>query len=507
MEDKLYVGDELSRLAVANLEGTIAKNGALVVDTGKRTGRSPKARFIVKDDVTKKTVAWGKTNQAMTTEKFNSLWNKACEYKHGRNIYKQNLSLGHDENYAISVVTETELASHAMFLQNMFINKELSCPERPQWHLISLAELNIDTKAEDLEEDGVVVINFTSRQVLILGMKYAGEMKKALFSVLNFILPSEDVFPMHCAASSDENGNTALYFGLSGTGKTTLSADPSRLLIGDDEHGWSKSGIFNFEGGCYAKCIDLCQKQEPVIWDAIRHGTLLENVVLDANLNPDFADSSKTKNSRAAYPLDFINNRVDPAIAGHPNSVIFLTCDLFGVLPAVSLLDKRQAAYYFLSGYTALVGSTEVGSSAEIATTFSTCFGAPFFARPPQVYADLLIKRLDETGAQVLLVNTGWFGGQYGKGKRFPINITRSIVNAAIKEKIDVKSCWTLPGFEFLVPEKLSDIDGNWLDPRLSWQDRSEYERCSLELRTAFINNFNTTGASDDIKQSGPRVD
>ncbi len=494
--------------ALTNSEGVLASNGALAIETGKRTGRSPKARYIVQDIITETSVAWGPINRPMTTDKFNSLWDKAIAYKADKETHTQDLSLGHDSRYAIGIKTETELAAHALFLKNMFIDKSLDS-NGLKWQLLSLANMELDPATEGLEEDGLVAINFAKRKVLICGMRYSGEMKKSLFSVLNFILPETNVLPMHCAASADKAGNTALFFGLSGTGKTTLSADPKRLLIGDDEHGWSDSGIFNFEGGCYAKCYNLSPEQEPLIWQAIRPGALLENVVLDSNLSPDYSDDSKTKNSRVAYPLSFIEQRVNSGCGQHPTAVIFLTCDLFGVLPAVSLLDNAQAAYYFLSGYTALVGSTEMGSGSDIAPTFSACFGAPFFARPSEVYAELLQKRLTETGAQVLLVNTGWFGGRHGakSSARYPINITRQVVNAALDTKIDPAACWQLPGFNFMVPNALTGVDSKWLDPRLSWNDADNYNASSHELQQAFANNMRTMNVSSNIMQAGPNID
>lgn len=490
--------------ALANNEGILSTTGALAIDTGKRTGRSPKARFIVQDNITTDSVDWGSVNLPMQTSTFTKLWAKAKAYD--AKTFKQSLSLGHDPSYAIGVEVETELAAHALFLKNMFIERKIDSPNN--WQLLSLANLTIDPAEYELTEDGVVAINFTERKVLILGMRYSGEMKKSLFSVLNFILPTVDVLPMHCAASADFDGNTALFFGLSGTGKTTLSADPKRLLIGDDEHGWSPSGIFNFEGGCYAKCYNLSAQQEPLIWQAIRAGAILENVVHKPSGQPDYSDASKTKNSRVAYPLDFIEQRVKSGCGAHPTSVVFLTCDLYGVLPAVSLLDNLQAAYYFLSGYTALVGSTEMGSSSDIAPTFSTCFGAPFFARPAVEYAEMLTKRLSETNAQVLLVNTGWYGGRYGAkdSARFPIDITRSIVNAALNTRLAESDCWQLPGFNFMVPKLLPDVADSWLDPRQKWADLAEYQASTLELQTAFCNNMAKLAVSEEILSAGPSL-
>lgn len=491
--------------AVASGEGLLTNNGTLCIETGKRTGRSPKARYIVKDELTSESVAWGNINQPISPEKFDDFWERAEQSE--TKLHEQNLVLGHDSQYSININAKTELAAHALFLKNMFIEASFNI-KRPCWQLVSIPSLTFNPEQEGLQEDGLVIINFSKQKVLICGMRYSGEMKKAMFSVLNYILTFEDVLPMHCAASADANGNSALYFGLSGTGKTTLSADPDRLLIGDDEHGWSSNGIFNFEGGCYAKCIDLKQEYEPIIWQAIRPGALLENVVLDHEKKPDYSDTSKTKNTRVAYPLAFVPNRVESAQAKHPATVIFLTCDLFGVLPPVSVLGLEQSAYYFLSGYTALVGSTEMGSSSDIAPTFSTCFGAPFFARPAEVYVDLLRKRLQETNAQVLLVNTGWYGGKYGSenSSRYPISVTRSIINSALANRISESDCWQLPGFELLVPNNLSGVDNKWLDPRNSWADLTEYQHNSLLLQQAFVDNMAQMQVSQAIIDLGPKV-
>lgn len=492
--------------SIGNKEGVLTNKGVLCIATGKRTGRSPKARFIVQDVNTAETVDWGLINQPMSSEKFAQLWQNAQEFD--RNLYQQSLQLGHDPKYAININASTELAAHALFLENMFLVGD-SIANRPTWELLSIASLTINPQEAGLTEDGLVAINFTSKQVLICGMQYCGEMKKAMFSVLNYILPAEGVLPMHCAASADINGNSALYFGLSGTGKTTLSADPDRFLLGDDEHGWSDAGIFNFEGGCYAKCINLSEANEPVIYQAIKPGALLENVVLDSQQKPDYDDVSKTKNTRVSYPLNFIPQRVEPAVAKHPDNVLFLTCDLFGVLPPVAVLSQDQALYYFLSGYTALVGSTEMGSTADVSPTFSTCFGAPFFPRSAQVYADLLKQRLLETKAQVLLVNTGWYGGEYGASgsARYPINITRAIVNSALATKIQAADCWQFPGFEFLVPNSLSGVDAKWLDPRNSWNNPAEFNASSLKLRQAFVDNMLKMKVANDITLAGPKID
>ena len=498
---------DLIDTTIDNKEGIIAENGALVVKTGKRTGRSPKDRFIVNDATTKDTIAWGNINQPISTEKFNQLWQLATDYLSDKKTYNGHYAVGADPEYQIEVQVTTELAWHLLFCQVLFIRDFQKNNQRTRWTLLNAANFKTDPDRDGVNGDAAVILDFTQHRILVCGTQYAGEMKKAMFSVLNYLLPEKKVLPMHCSANVGETGDVALFFGLSGTGKTTLSADPNRYLIGDDEHGWGANGVFNFEGGCYAKCINLSEKNEPLIWHAIKNGSVLENVVLDTQGNPNYNDVSLTENTRAAYPLEHIEKRIIENRSGQPKAVIFLTCDLYGVLPPVAHLSHAQAAYYFLSGYTALVGSTEVGSVTGVQPTFSTCFGAPFFPRPAHVYADLLIHHLKETGAPVYLVNTGWTGGAYGEGgKRFSIPTTRAVITAILDGSIQKNKFTILPQFNIEIPTHLHDVDPTLLDPRTTWKNHDDYKAYAIKLITAFQANFKKYNVSAEISTAGPTI-
>ncbi len=428
----------LVEAALRRGESVLAARGSLVAETGKRTGRSPKDKFTVKDAITADKVAWGSANQPFPPEKFDALYERVLDYLKGKELFVQDLFSGADPKYQLPIQVINEYAWHNLFVRQLFIRptpEELQT-HKPEFTIVSAPGFRADPTRDGTNSEVFVLVNFSKKLVLIGGTEYAGEMKKSIFGVMNFVLPQRNVFPMHCSANIGADGVAALFFGLSGTGKTTLSADPSRRLIGDDEHGWSATGVFNFEGGCYAKCIRLSQENEPQIWNALGFGSVLENVMLDPVTRiPDYDDESKTENTRAAYPVEFIDNAVIPGFGGHPKNVVFLTADAFGVLPPVSKLTPEQAMFHFMSGYTAKVAGTEAGVT-EPQATFSTCFGAPFMPLPPKVYAEMLGQRLREHDAQCWLVNTGWQGGPYGVGKRMSLPYTRAMVNALVEGKL-----------------------------------------------------------------------
>tara|TARA_B100000459_G_C8593931_1_gene208986 strand:- start:1355 stop:2878 length:1524 start_codon:yes stop_codon:yes gene_type:complete len=497
---------ELIEKSVANNEGELTHTGALLSLTGNRTGRSTNDRFIVKESSTEDKIEWGEVNKPFDANHFDRLWDKVNNYLDDKVNYVSNVHVGANKDHYIPVEVKSELAWHSLFSKLIFISPEIFNEENKEvWKITTAADYVCDPEEDHTNSESCVIINFLRRKVLIAGMKYAGEMKKSMFAVQNFLLPEKGVLPMHCSANQTSDGRTTLFFGLSGTGKTTLSADPKCSLIGDDEHGWGDGTVFNFEGGCYAKCINLSQENEPLIWNAIKFGSILENVVIDSDGVPDYTDSKYTENTRVCYPRNFIDGAVPENEGSEPDNIIFLTCDLSGVLPPVSVLSENAAAYHFLSGYTAKVGSTEIGATKSMDFTFSTCFGAPFFPRPAGVYADLLIKRAKRNNTKVFLVNTGWTGGGFGVGKRFPIPVTRAIINAIQDNKIDLDNLDYLEKLNLHIPRELDGVETNYLNPRSSWESDEAYDQECEALCQRFKDNFNRFDVPQEIIGAGPK--
>ena len=479
--------EELVQEALANGEGVLADEGALCVVTGKHTGRSPKDKFFVDDENTHEEICWH-NNQACSKETFDKLYRKMLAYIREHRTYVTDVYAGADPKYRLPVRFVNEFAWQQLFIKNLFISSEEVPADAEGFTVLACPSVEADPAADGVNSETFIILNMTEKVVLVGGGRYAGELKKGIFSVMNYLLPKRGVFSMHCSANVGAKGDTALFFGLSGTGKTTLSADGSRALVGDDEHGWSDEGIFNIEGGCYAKCINLSEKSEPQIFQAIRHNAVLENVVLDASMTPDFDDTSLTENTRAAYPLTHIENAVIPSVAGHPDKIIFLTCDAFGVLPPVAKLTKEQAMYHYLAGYTSKVAGTERGIT-EPQATFSIGFGEPFLPLQPLVYAEMLGKKIEQFGTDVYLINTGWIGGGYGVGSRIKLRYTRAIVNAILDGSIKDEAWETMPVFGLQIPRECPHVPEELLNPRNIWADKESYDKTIARLAELFNDN------------------
>ena len=483
--------------AIHRKEGILSSTGALCVKTGKFTGRSPDDRYIVDDDTTHNIIDWGKTNNPISEEKFEEIYCRMKKSIEGKQFFIFDGFVGADPETRLSVRGITDKAWHSLFATQIFIRptiEELGKFE-PEFTLLSLNDFRAIPELEGTRTETFIIINFKKKIILIGSTSYAGEIKKAMFSVMNYILPSKRVFPMHCSANvGKESADTALFFGLSGTGKTTLSADPERRLVGDDEHGWSDNGIFNFEGGCYAKCINLKKEKEPQIWRAIRFGSVMENVIIDENnREPDFADGSLTENTRVVYPIDFIPNAIIPSLADHPKVIIFLTADAFGVMPPIAKLTNEGAMYHFMSGYTSKLAGTERGIT-EPKETFSQCFGAPFMPLHAKIYAKMLGQKISEHNTKVYLINTGWSGGPYGIGKRMNLKHTRAMVRAAINNDLEKTPFQHTEIFNLDIPTSCPNVPSKVLNPRNTWSSKDKYDGSAKRLAELFIRNFEKFG-------------
>jgi phosphoenolpyruvate carboxykinase (ATP) len=467
-------------------------SGAVVAYTGKYTGRTPKDKFIVREPDSDEWI-WWESNNPMPPDRFARIRDILETYAIGKRLFVIDAFAGADPNYRIAVRFIVERAYHALFIKQLLLRPSESELARfePDWTVVDFGKRPMDPATEETRGDAVIALNFAERQVMIGGTEYAGEMKKSIFTVMNYLLPRRGVLGMHCSANIGADGQVALFFGLSGTGKTTLSADHDRRLIGDDEHGWSDEGVFNIEGGCYAKCISLSADNEPEIFGAIRRGAVLENVVLGEDGTPDYEDGSLTENTRAAYPIEYIENRAIPSVGPHPTNIVFLTADALGVLPPIARLTPEQAMFYFLNGYTAKLAGTETGVK-EPQVAFSTCFGQPFLPLRPHVYADLLKTKIERHGVKVWLVNTGWTGGPYGIGARMKLSYTRSMIRSAFAGRLDDVEYETEPVFGLAIPTSCPDVPASVLNPRGTWPDRELYDNRARELRELFEANFRT---------------
>lgn len=493
-------------------EGMLTDTGALAVDTGKFTGRSPKDKFIVCDEKTEKSVWWGDINIKFDAEKFEHLYHRVIGYLQNRTIYVRDAYACADPKYRLNIRVVTESPWQSLFAYNLFLRPtkdEILKTVKSDWTIICAPGFHADPKVDGTRQSNFAVLNFTKKIILIGGTAYTGEIKKGIFSVLNYVLPHEkNVLSMHCSANIGEKKDTAIFFGLSGTGKTTLSADPHRGLIGDDEHGWADDSVFNFEGGCYAKCVNLSKEKEPQIFNAIKFGALVENIeFFEGSTTVDYDNISKTENTRAAYPIHHIENAVEPSVAGTPKNIFFLTCDAFGVLPPISRLDAGQAMYHFISGYTAKVAGTEVGIT-EPTTTFSACFGKAFLPLHPTKYAELLGAKLKKHNVNVWLVNTGWSGGAYGVGSRMKLSFTRAMITAALNGELDKVEFETMPVFGLSMPKMCPGVPTEILNPRNTWNDKNEYDAKMHTLAASFVKNFAQYAeyASEEILNAAPKL-
>jgi phosphoenolpyruvate carboxykinase (ATP) len=502
---------ELIEETLISGEGSLTDTGALAIDTGEFTGRSPKDKYVVFDEKTKDSVWWGDVNNRFESDAFDRLYNRVCSYFNNAEVYIRDSYACADPAYQLNIRVVTELPWSNLFANNLFLRPSADAIQSfiPDWHIINAPGFKADPSIDGTRQHNFSIINFSKKIILIGGSGYTGEIKKGIFSVLNYILPHEkNVLSMHCSANVGKDGDTAVFFGLSGTGKTTLSADPERRLIGDDEHGWSENSVFNFEGGCYAKCIDLSVEKEPQIFNAIRFGALLENTnYFEGTRNVDYSNIDKTENTRVAYPIELIDNIMQPSIGDIPKNIFFLTADAFGVLPPISKLSPAQAMYHFISGYTAKVAGTEVGIT-EPQTTFSACFGKAFLPLHPTRYAELLGKKLKDSNVNVWLINTGWCGGPYGIGSRIKLKYTRAMISAALRGELDQVEFIETPYFKLKTPVTCPEVPSELLYPRNAWDDKEKFDQKAVELAEKFVKNFSQYAdfASSEILAAAPKI-